>query len=108
MKALAIVAVVFTHAGSAVWMKEGADLILTRLWTPFHVPSFLFVSGFLSARRIAIPFAEVRRRLGRVLVPYVVASLLAVAVGVAAPRGVLDFLGMLATVAARTMKEARA
>jgi fucose 4-O-acetylase-like acetyltransferase len=97
LKAFAIVAVVFTHSGTAAWVKEGIDLVLTRLWTPFHVPSFLFVSGYLYATRTAIGLSVVRRRLGRVLVPYVIASAVAVAVGVSAPDGVASFAYMLAT-----------
>jgi peptidoglycan/LPS O-acetylase OafA/YrhL len=85
LKALAIVAVVFTHAGSGAWIREGIDLVLTRLWTPFHVPSFLFTSGFLYAAREPIRARAVGRRLRRILVPYLLASGVAIAVGVAEP-----------------------
>jgi fucose 4-O-acetylase-like acetyltransferase len=97
LKAFAIVAVVFTHSGTAAWIKEGIDLVLTRLWTPFHVPSFLFVSGFLYATRTPVGWTLVRRRLGRVLLPYAIASTVAVAAGVAAPATLASFAGMLAT-----------
>jgi hypothetical protein len=97
LKAFAIVAVVLTHSGTVAWVKEGVDLILTRLWTPFHVPSFLFVSGYLYATRTPVRWEIVRQRLGRVLLPYVIASIVAVAVGVAAPADVASFAGMLAT-----------
>ena len=48
LKAFAIVAVVFTHSGTAAWVKEGIDLVLTRLWTPFHVPSCVVSAELLA------------------------------------------------------------
>lgn len=85
VKAAAIVAVVFTHAGR-VGMGErslSVDFLLSGLWTPFQVPSFLFASGFLYASRAPLSLASVGRRLQRVLLPYLVASLCAILVGLA-------------------------
>lgn len=85
VKAAAIVAVVFTHAGRVTLDSSGstADFLLTSLWTRFHVPSFLFVSGFLYARSSGVPWSVIGRRLRRVLLPYGVASLVVVLVGLA-------------------------
>ncbi len=85
VKAAAIVAVVFTHAGRVSLDAWGSvpDFLLTSLWTRFHVPAFLLVSGFLYARRQPVPVAEVGRRLSRIGLPYLLASLVAIAVGIA-------------------------
>lgn len=97
LKAFAIIAVVFTHSGTVAWVKEGIDLVLTRIWTPYHVPAFLFASGYLYSTRAPVGWTVVGRRLIRVLVPYVIASAVAVAVGVCNPKDLRDFLWMLAT-----------
>jgi len=75
------VAVVFTHAGRAGLAFSGwsADFVLTSLWTRFQVPAFLFVSGFLYARAEGLRAPEVGRRTKRILEPYLVASLVALA-----------------------------
>lgn len=85
VKAAAIVAVVFTHAGRVTLGGSGgnADFLLTSLWTRFHVPSFLFVSGFLYARSSGVAWRTIGLRLRRVLLPYGLASLVAVGVGLA-------------------------
>jgi fucose 4-O-acetylase-like acetyltransferase len=85
VKAAAIVAVVVTHSGrvSLSGADSTADFVLTSLWTRFHVPSFLFASGFLYASRSPQPARTLGRRLRRVLFPYVVASLAVMLVGAA-------------------------
>ncbi|MEE2679340.1 MAG: acyltransferase [Myxococcota bacterium] len=82
LKAAAIVAVVITHAGPDTVGRVGDDLVwdLTKTWTVFQVPSFLFVSGFLYAARAA-GRAAVGSRLERVLLPYLVASCVVQLVG---------------------------
>ena len=113
IKAAAIVAVVFTHAGRVsldAWSSL-PDFLLTSLWTRFHVPAFLLVSGFLYARTAPVPAAEVGRRLSRILLPYALASGVAIAAGLAvtatawmrwptAVRGVGDLTWQLATASA--------
>ena len=76
IKAAAIVAVVFTHGGVAPWSPEWSswDYALRRSWVSFHVPSFLIVSGFLYARVSPVDLSGVGARLGRVLLPYLIAS----------------------------------
>lgn len=79
IKAAAIVAVVFTHAGRGsfeAWANP-IDFALTSLWVRFQVPSFLFVSGLLYARAQPVGAREVGGRLWRVLIPYAIASCLA-------------------------------
>lgn len=79
LKAWAIVAVVFTHAGPDSFTPSGPGGVwfLSKVWTAFHVPSFLFVSGFLCARSRPISAAGLTSRLVRLLLPYLVASGLA-------------------------------
>ena len=77
IKAIAILAVVAAHSGVARWGSAGRydlDFFLTRIWTPFHVPAFLIVSGFLYASVVPIDGRTIGRRLNRILVPYVIAS----------------------------------
>lgn len=89
VKAAAIVAVVFTHAGDAGLggARTSVDSLLTLLWTRFHVPSFLFVSGFLYASSSPLPWGSVGRRLQRVLRPYLLWSVVAMTVGLALGTG---------------------
>jgi len=89
VKAAAIVAVVFTHAGRVTLDSSptSVDSLLTSIWTRFQVPAFLFVSGLLYARSSPMPWAAVGRRLRRVLQPYLVISLAAIAVGLAVSSG---------------------
>lgn len=76
IKAAAIVAVVFQHSGvSFLDPRYGVwDRALRSTWGAFHVPAFLLVAGFLYARAEPIGLPEIRRRLGRVLVPYLILS----------------------------------
>jgi fucose 4-O-acetylase-like acetyltransferase len=92
IKAAAIIAVVFTHAGKSAWAPraDSYDFFLTWVWTLFHVPSFLFLSGFLYARSRGVDLAHVRSRLSRVLIPYLIASGVAQVAGVTAARSLSD------------------
>jgi fucose 4-O-acetylase-like acetyltransferase len=85
VKALAIVAVAFTHAGLGPWSPRYSpwDFWLCAVWVNFQVPAFLLVSGFLYHRAEAIPASTVRARLVRVLVPYLLACAVAYALGIA-------------------------
>jgi surface polysaccharide O-acyltransferase-like enzyme len=75
LKAAAIVAVVVTHSGPDTVAPTGDALTwnLTKTWTVFQVPAFLFASGFLYARRSG-GRDVVLVRLVRVILPYLVAS----------------------------------
>jgi surface polysaccharide O-acyltransferase-like enzyme len=76
LKALGIVAVVLIHGLRSPWDET---LSQTEVWlghlTRFAVPSFLLASGFLYATTEDVPIAITLRRLRRVLVPYLLASL---------------------------------
>lgn len=78
LKVVGITTVVMIHGARPPWHPELSAL---ELWlghlTRFAVPAFLFASGFLYASRDPVPGATTRRRLRRVLVPYLIASLAA-------------------------------
>jgi fucose 4-O-acetylase-like acetyltransferase len=99
IKAAAIVAVVFTHAGRLSFAPKewGYDFVLTSLWTRFHVPSFLFVSGFLYARYSSVDLPQLWSRLSRVLIPYLIASSVAQLAGVTAAKDLSDVVRQFAT-----------
>jgi fucose 4-O-acetylase-like acetyltransferase len=99
LKAIAIVAVVCTHAGSDAWFAEGSPVVwfLTKSWTVFHVPSFLFVSGFLYAKPQAIAASGAAARLLRVLLPYVLWSCVAQASGLSGASSMREVLFQFAT-----------
>jgi fucose 4-O-acetylase-like acetyltransferase len=100
MKALAIVAVVMTHAGPMAGTPryDRWDELLRHSWVSFHVPSFLVISGLLYARSAPIALTQVGRRLTRVLVPYLIASGVLWASGwVRRPGDVAEALFRLAT-----------
>jgi peptidoglycan/LPS O-acetylase OafA/YrhL len=82
IKAAAILAVVVIHSLRPFWLPEVSDAEkMVLLMTRFGVPAFLAASGFLYYSREAIPFSVVGRRLRRVVVPYGIASVAAVAYG---------------------------
>jgi len=98
LKAAAIVAVVITHSGPDTVVPSGGALTwaLTKTWTVFQVPSFLFVSGFLYARR-AGGRDVMLARLVRVLVPYLVASGVVQLVGASGARTPAEVVEQLLT-----------
>ncbi len=78
LKAVGILSVVLIHAlrphfHPQIPWQEAWLLELLR----FAVPGFLAVSGFLYASRDPVPFAQTIRRLRRILVPYLLASITA-------------------------------
>ncbi len=99
VKAAAIIAVVFTHAGAAPWDPHFSeyDRLLSGLWVDFQVPAFLLLSGFLYFRRSPIDLRGVGARLSRVLVPYLIASTIAQIVGLSGARGAWDVLFQFVT-----------
>ena len=98
IKAAAIVAVVFTHSVLTPSMElySSWDRLLGRGWVSFHVPSFLAISGFLYCSRTGVAWPRVLERLARVLVPYGVASIVALLLGDVPTQGP-GFLERLAT-----------
>ncbi len=77
IKTAAIVAVMMSHAVLPVWDPRytAVDLALGAKWNAYHVPSFLALSGFLYWSAEPIALATVGRRLLRLLIPYLVVSL---------------------------------
>jgi len=95
LRAAAIVAVVFTHAGVGPYLST-LDWLLRSLWVPYHVPVFLFVSGVLYHAPEPIGVRALGPRFTRVLVPYLVASCAVWILGLAHVGGPLDALYRLA------------
>lgn len=89
LKALAILAVVFTHAGPPVLRPEllSMEYILRRSWVVFHVPTFFLISGFLYYSAQPIAARIVRRRLARIIPPYLVVSMIAYMLGLVPTEG---------------------
>lgn len=99
VKAAAIVAVSLTHSGLPPWVSGYSrwDYWICGVVVNFQVPAFLFASGFLYYRPHPLPHQVATRRLSRVLVPYLVASGAAYALGLARPAGAREVLVQLAT-----------
>jgi surface polysaccharide O-acyltransferase-like enzyme len=78
LKVAGILTIVFIHALRSPWDAgvSGAEIWLGHV-TRFGVPAFLFASGFLYATDAAVSAATTLRRLRRIALPYLVASLLA-------------------------------
>ena len=76
LKVVAIATVVLIHGARPPWHPElsAAELWLGHL-TRFAVPAFLLASGFLYATRERVPAATTLRRLRRIGLPYLLASL---------------------------------
>lgn len=78
LKVAGIATIVLIHALRAPWDPAVAPL---EVWighaTRFGVPAFLFASGFLYATTRPVEGSTLRGRLRRILLPYLVASLLA-------------------------------
>lgn len=83
LKAAAIVAVVVTHSGSGGFPDmpgfTGWDRLFAYGLAAFHVPCLLMISGYLYHSEVPLGWREVARRLGRILPPYLVASLVVMA-----------------------------
>jgi fucose 4-O-acetylase-like acetyltransferase len=78
VKALGIVLVPLIHTLRPSWDPGISELeLLLGHVLKFAVPGFLATSGFLYATRDPVPGAVTRRRLGRVLLPYAIASVAA-------------------------------
>ncbi|MCH7868980.1 MAG: acyltransferase [Myxococcales bacterium] len=78
IKAVGILAVILVHSVRDPWNPEiSTPEIWIGIVTRFAVPGFLLASGFLYATTVRIPTKTVLRRLRRLLVPYLLASLLA-------------------------------
>ncbi len=75
LKAVGILAVVFIHCMRSPWAPDvqSVEIWLLHL-TAFAVPGFVAVSGFLYATPASLTGAMMRRRLQRILLPYLVAS----------------------------------
>ncbi len=99
IKAAAIIAVVMMHAGPGVFAPAPDRLVrwLTFAWTPFHVPSFLIVAGFLYYRPAPIGAPAIRARLVRLLVPYLIASAWVQALGLSSAVGWREIAFQLVT-----------
>lgn len=84
LKAVAIVTVVLIHSLPAPWDPSTSAV---EVWlgnvTRFAVPCFLLTSGFLYATREPVPRSLTSRRLRRIVVPYLLASVAAQAMRVA-------------------------
>ena len=93
IKAAAIVAVLVNHAGpfGVGPDRPTLDRWLRTGWLDFHVPAFVFVSGFLYHGVAPIPWRGVARRLARIVPPYLVASLLGIALGIFRPKDGIAF-----------------
>lgn len=78
LKAVAIVAVVLSHAKAFGPSDGPIGWFLGSGLLSFHVPVFYVVSGFLYASVEPVSLALVRRRLGRILWPYLLASVVAI------------------------------
>ncbi len=78
VKAVGITLVPLIHTLRPSWDDgiSGAELFLGHI-LKFAVPGFLATSGFLYATRAPVSRAITMRRLGRVLLPYLIASVLA-------------------------------
>lgn len=83
LKAAAIVAVVVTHSGSGGFPGmpgfTGWDTLFAHGLAAFHVPCLLMISGYLYHSEVPLGWGEVARRLDRILPPYLVASLVVMA-----------------------------
>ena len=99
IKAIAIVAVVLTHAGlrGNNPALTPFEKIIRQSWVDFQVPAFFLIAGFLYHRATAISWVEVGRRLQRILLPYLVASALAIVLGYSGNRQIQTILFDLAT-----------
>lgn len=87
IKAIAIVCVVLTHSGLRGTDPDlsAVERIIRQSWVGFQVPAFFLVAGFLYHKREKLPWTEIARRLTRILIPYLVASGIALLLGFGRP-----------------------
>lgn len=78
LKAAAIVAVIWIHSFLTMGQPQAGVIRWLGSVTRFAVPGFFFASGFLYFQRHRATLGVVGRRLKRVAVPYLVASLVAI------------------------------
>jgi surface polysaccharide O-acyltransferase-like enzyme len=78
LKATAIVAVIWIHSFLVTWQPQAGVIRWLGSVTRFAVPGFFFASGFLYFQHHRAPLGVIARRLQRVAVPYLVASLIAI------------------------------
>ncbi len=102
VKAAAIVSVVLTHSGINIFNPNASawDHVLASDFTWFQIPTFLLVSGFLYFSKDPLPLREVARRLSRVLIPYVLATVFMQISGITKVSGLRDALYQIATATA--------
>lgn len=77
LKAIAIVMVIWIHAFATPW--DLAALPLSAILVSWAVPTFFFASGYLRQTTRPVDGATLARWLQRLLVPYAIATVLAVA-----------------------------
>ncbi len=77
LKAFAILSVVWIHAHDTLGPNPSIAVQITRSFSHFVVASFLFASGFLHWSATPLPARTVGRRFLRVLLPYTIASIVA-------------------------------
>lgn len=74
LKAAAILTVIWIHAVFAGYRPEAGLYLALRSLSHFAVPAFFFAAGFLHFRDGPIPMSLFGRRLNRVVLPYLIAS----------------------------------
>ncbi|MBI1816107.1 MAG: acyltransferase [Deltaproteobacteria bacterium] len=79
LKAAAILTVIWIHAYLTLWRAQVGIVLSIEALTRFAVPAFLFASGFLAFSPARVDFSHHRARVTRILVPYLVASAIAIA-----------------------------
>lgn len=78
LKAVGVLAVILIHSVASWFEHEASQLDRTiHVATRFAVPAFVVASGFLYATLEPVPLRTTARRLRRILVPYLIASVLA-------------------------------
>jgi len=100
LKALAIVAVVVTHAltlPTVTFLYPTAIDVRLHFAVQFCVPAFLFASGVLHGRGGPAATGPVGRQLARILGPYVIASGIAQITGLSGAKTGWDVVVQLAT-----------
>jgi peptidoglycan/LPS O-acetylase OafA/YrhL len=76
LKAAATLTVVWIHTAHGLARPASVFVYLTTILSSFAVPAFFFAAGFLRWRPFPIRLADLGRWLRRLLVPYLVASVI--------------------------------